>query len=107
MGIFDQLEARFDEALKHVTGQDRRDLNAMVSAAKAAEDAVIARLYLFKPQLLKLIADAEPAIKQAAGAGVEQLVADVVALLGAVPPPTPPIQPNPLPVPVTVPPAQA
>lgn len=100
MGIFDQLESRFDEALKMVTGKDRRDLNAMISAAKAAEDAVISRLYTFEPELLELLADAEPVIKQAAGAGVAQLIADVVALLGAVPRDSG-VQPNPNPVPVT------
>jgi hypothetical protein len=85
MGIFDRLESRLDDMLKHITGEERRELAAMVSAAKTAEDAVIARLYEFKPELLQLLADAEPAIQLAAGKGVEQLVADVIALLGAAP----------------------
>jgi hypothetical protein len=105
MGILSELEGRLDGLLKTVSGEDRRQLNAALAAAKTAEKAVVSRLAEFKPQLLDLIEDAEPAIKQAAGAGVEQLIADVIALLGAVPASPPVIQPNPNPVPVATPPA--
>lgn len=95
MGILPDLETRFNALVKTVMGEERRELAAMVKAAKMAEDTAVKRLIEFKPQLLVLLEDAEPAIQQAAGVNVEQLIADVIAILSAVPSPPPSAPPAP------------
>lgn len=83
MGILSDIESKFDAVVKELTGQARRDLEDGLQAAKEVEAQIAAIVQTFEPQLLALLKDADPVLKQAAQALVSKLISDVLALVGS------------------------